>query len=32
MIYLRGRSKATAPGEEPLSDQERARLDDILRQ
>ena len=32
MISLRGRSKATAPGEEPLSDQERARLDDILRQ
>jgi cytochrome c-type biogenesis protein CcmH len=32
MIYLRGRSKATAPGEEPLSDQERARLDDLLRQ
>lgn len=32
LVYLRGRSKAVAPGEVPLSDQERAKLDDILGQ
>ena len=30
LAYLRGRARATPGGEAPLSDQERARLDDIL--
>ncbi|WP_120504792.1 cytochrome c-type biogenesis protein [Sulfitobacter mediterraneus] len=32
MIYLRGRSKAAAPGDTPLSVEEQARLDDILKE
>lgn len=32
MIYLRGRSKAAAPGDTPLSAEEQARLDDILKE
>jgi len=31
MIYLRGRSTATASGDKPLSKEEEARLQDILR-
>lgn len=32
LMYLRGRSKAEAPTEQPLSADEQAKLDDILRQ
>lgn len=32
LIYLRGRAKATPVTETPLSDDEQARLDDILKQ
>ena len=31
LVYLRGRSRAATPTEAPLSEAERARLDDILR-
>ena len=31
VIYLRGRSKAAAPGDIPLTDEEQSRLDDILK-
>ncbi|UWR12892.1 cytochrome c-type biogenesis protein [Sulfitobacter mediterraneus] len=32
VIYLRGRSKAAAPDDTPLSAEEQARLDDILKE
>jgi cytochrome c-type biogenesis protein CcmH len=32
VVYLRGRSRQSAPGEVPLSAEEQARLDDILKQ
>jgi len=32
LFYLRGRATEKAPGEEPLSSQEQARLRDILKQ